>query len=551
MCKIITPSWEGLVLFFLTSLLFTNQTFAAEFSADKLDYRGIFDESIYAQENAKDYEDATLRNLLKENKQAQIDEYFTRLISESEVFRKELLNRSVDMKGTAKEIIKGLLSGAAGWFSYRASVAVGETLERVAPKSGGGVSERSLELERQIERAQQALTKLKKGIDDEIIAILEDEYILKKRHIDKGLQTEIEIMLIRVRDENVELSDKMNFIRNALDLPTTHKVLDLEASIKAFYDNPYFRAFSDEVQNYFLEIICKICVNSNTPQDSKTMLRVTCFFHGAHGAGKTSSAIELAKTLGMPFSSNTIKHINELSPDQVNGRRWDERLGWLTEALVTKGPDKKCYTNGFLILNDYDRVLFPVPDSPPNETALNFLLELVDTDLQEVRNNYFKADINIARLNIFVTSNTKLPSDKELQPVKPSIAKANIDFDREIPEGAVRVNAQNLPFPGNRPSRLINPCGALLSRLDTLYFEGFSEKNLRGFLEIFIDELYVKYAIAKNGLVINELISNVIAEQRVVSGREYVELRDLKRRMENLIVRQKLHNIKLQVSNNI
>ncbi len=67
------------------------------------------------------------------------------------------------------------------------------------------------------------------------------------------------------------------------------------------------------------------------------MLRVTCFFHGDHGAGKTSSAIEIAKTLGLPYSSITIKLINELSPNHVNGRRqWDVRLGWLAEALATK-----------------------------------------------------------------------------------------------------------------------------------------------------------------------------------------------------------------------
>ncbi len=76
---------------------------------------------------------------------------------------------------------------------------MGEGLEKLLPKSGGGASEKNVELERQIENAKQVLAKLKKGIDDEIIATLEEEYILKKRHIDKGLQNEIEIMLIRVR----------------------------------------------------------------------------------------------------------------------------------------------------------------------------------------------------------------------------------------------------------------------------------------------------------------------------------------------------------------
>ncbi len=57
--------------------------------------------------------------------------------------------------------------------------------------------------------------------------------------------------------------------------------------------------------------------------------------------------------------------------------------------------------------------------------------------------------------------------------------------------------------------------------------------------------------MAENGLIMNDLISQVIAEQRVVSGRESVELRDLKRRLENFIVRQKLAKIKLEVSNNI
>src|SRR5260370_33859443 len=129
-----------------------------------------------------------------------------------------------------------------------------------------------------------------------------------------------------------------------------------------------------------------------------------------------------------------------------------------------------------------------------------FVLEFLDTDLKKLRNIYFRTNIVVSSLNIIVTANTPLPFTLGLA---------------------------------------MNPFGALISRIDTVHFEGFSEQDLKNFLTNIIDEMISKYDLVVEislETYKSDLMNQAIVAQRQASGEEQIELRDLKKQLENLIM---------------
>ncbi len=123
-------------------------------------------------------------------------------------------------------------------------------------------------------------------------------------------------------------------------------------------------------------------------------MRTTWYLNGPPGSGKTSAVRELARILGLPFYEITINDTGELSRDNAVGARgWQHKIGWLSSALMKKNDENNRYTNGFLLLNDYDRVLFQGSTKQPNSNAMSFGLDLLDTEKRSYHSPYFDAEI--------------------------------------------------------------------------------------------------------------------------------------------------------------
>lgn len=474
---------------FLCSTIYSLNIFTAEFGADKISYKGIFDESIYDLKDSDS--DAVLLENLDIKKKEKIAAYFTRVIEQSKAYVDSVEKNS---EGSPKVIkfIKTVALGLVGFYARStAGMAVAQTFEQSKAGCQEAIGQENMKkLLSQIEDAKQATTKLMNNIHDEIIGPLEKEYVLKRKYVSIGLRREIETMLIRVRNEESDLSEKLDFIRNALDLPLAPKILNYEEYEKKFLNNKRFNSFDENLRKKLLALIKKICIDSETSDGTSTKLRTTSYFHGHPGTGKTSTTVELAQMLGLPCFSITVHDVSELNRDLIQGTRgWQPRVGWFVEALMAKAPDGKRYTNGILVLNDFDRILIG-PGGMPNVAALTFLCEYLDTDLKEIMSGYFKAVIGVRRLNIFVTANTPLPKD-------------------------------------------VKAYEALLSRADTLAFGGFNEEHVNNFINGFVDDCVNKYKLNASEKV--SLTS--YAERRYSSLRSkgVLDLRTIKREVENKV----------------
>ncbi|MBL0941730.1 MAG: hypothetical protein IBJ00_03230 [Alphaproteobacteria bacterium] len=85
-------------------------------------------------------------------------------------------------------------------------------------------------------------------------------------------------------------------------------------------------------------------------------------------------------------------------------------VGWFAEALMQPilGNTGKTYSNAFLILDDFDRII----ESKDKTLVNSFCLDYLDPSKKFISSHpYFKADVYIRDLIIIITANKKIPAD--------------------------------------------------------------------------------------------------------------------------------------------
>lgn len=457
-----------------------------------------------------------LKNTLKKRKKKQIERFFQKKIQEaSSHFESSLKSDSGLSRETIKKTVARTLSasasfllrkfstGARGFFLLGGGEAAAEAIFGIDYR-GQAHSEKLKELAIKVVKLAESKEELENGLDEELISDIEEAYILKRHFISRSLQESIDDLFIQYRNEEFDKRQRREMIQNALRMPQRHKKIDRAWALDRFRQHSHFESFDDSLKEHLTKLIVKVTTDSQSLVGPNRSLRSTCYLYGPPGSGKTSSAKELAKVLGLPCYEITISNTSDFTKENVEGclgRMSGDRVGWLSDALMQKNEaEQRCYTNGFLILNDFDRVLFSRPD------AIGFLLDLLDTDKTSYYSKYFHAEIGIERLNILVTANTALPGLSK----EPGLGK-----EPRMEEG-----------------RLKNPFAALSSRVWIIAFQGFSEERLAGFVREFLTETARKYSIRLDQTQMEAIIREEIALQKQMSGRPEIELRNLKRQLE-------------------
>lgn len=397
------------------------------------------------------------------------------------------------------DIIKGIAHTFVGMISFN-SMAM-QIIEKYLPFDNKQINDTHDQLKKRVHDLLHTKYELENGIENENISVLEQEYIANKLLIPPFLQNTIETMLIRIRDEPYEISQKIEIVKNALNMPYALQTLNVKEIIKCFNNSEFFKVFDDELREKLREIIIKICIDSEGKTE-ELCHKTTCYLHGPTGSGKTSAVREIAKLLDLPLFEITINDLSDLSRNNVNGVRGypSSSPGWLAEALMKKNAKMRRVVNAILLLNDFDKVLFQGSNNRPNSSALNLLLDLLDPEKRFFDSGYFQAETPIIYLNIFVTSNRPLPK-----------------FDNT--------------------SENYNDFAALISRVDIVEFKGFPEDKLESyFCEKYLDKLLIKYQL-ENDTTTGTFINTAIAQQKAINGDRPIELRDLKKRLEKLVIK--------------
>lgn len=308
-----------------------------------------------------------------------------------------------------------IAGGISNQLTSRGSEYFKDDKVKTVKKKGGEQQLKNLEYQNVLQEVDK-VTKLRdiiiKGIKKEPNNILEmeEEYILKRRFFPKEVRHQVEEALIEARSSFISNLEKAeSFIRKSLLIPTEIKTITFEPIVAKFNKDPFFSAFDKDLQVQLKKVALSICNLSDKNDD--TPERRSYYFWGDPGIGKTCAARNLAILLDLPYLEVSIKTELELSRSFMEGspRHWqNSEIGLLASTLLSNDSKSRSYQNPVLIINDFDRVL--LGDS---QTALSFLISLLDLETTDFCSNYFGSNFDMRRFTIIITGNEKIPNNEK------------------------------------------------------------------------------------------------------------------------------------------
>lgn len=326
----------------------------------------------------------------------------------------------------------------------------------ISPENIPGINERI----RLLEKAKQATIEALKY--DEFAA-LEAYYVIKKPTFNEDTQKLIESTFVDGRKHFQNPHGYRKLLEQMLRIPT--KPLDLKRTFKddkdlldKFYKDKIFKNYSPSTQRELAKIVLAIYHNSLSENtQSKFPVRQVCYFHGDPGCGKTTAAEQIARFFNIPFYKISIRSIADLTIANLEGT-FSKDIGWFGSALIEPVPNShtipsltgiglsdksltkksikeniiystnyflsllpsmNSYKNGFLIINDFDRLLI---DPKTQTAACQFCLDFLDTDKKDFRNHFFKLNLDISQLNIIITGNHEIKNDQVFDALRDRLA---------------------------------------------------------------------------------------------------------------------------------
>lgn len=456
-------------------------------------YKGVFDQSIYDQ------------SIFEDRKSVPFKELKAHLLK-----MKELRLEKVLLQNALQRIeqLKNIIDDGTPLYNYL-----------IKPFGGAFVDLSGIEEWREISKdeAKKKLFELlfeiqllKKALNKESICDLEYKYIQKKRRISPDICDQIEKILLMVREDGVPIQLFRAFIDSAIKMP--NKTLQLsEKALKNITEFEDFGNFDPKLQLNIHCIAKKLIINSKQKNNDDISTRSIYYFYGNPGTGKSTTAKMIPKLLNLPHFICSIRSSTDLSADNLEGstRTYNSHNpGLLANALMSKCENEKSYLNAVLIIEDFDRLLFP--EGGGNISGpLAFLLDYLDPNKKDYFSPYFLAKINISYLSIILTANNPIPK----KPENPT--------DKD-------------------------PYAALRSRVTEVHFPDFPQQTLKSMCTPYAELMGEEYGITPKVINANKgrWVEKAIQNQREKS--HALEPRDLKRQIELIVIEKSLEKGKKQ-----
>ncbi|OJW52297.1 MAG: hypothetical protein BGO67_10625 [Alphaproteobacteria bacterium 41-28] len=270
------------------------------------------------------------------------------------------------------------------------------------------------------------------GIRAEKIKSEEEYYVTHKKDIPEDLQKSIQEALIKSRLPDQAYYSPLNFLKDALSLPLTHKNLeDVESWGKVtqrFNENNFFKVFSEEVRQEVQGIIKNMYFASLSTKGKgpKSGLKNVYYIWGNPGMGKSKTAKEIAKFFNLPAYEQSLGGKSVLNVSELQGTTWlhQGKPGWIARAFLKKGDEGKIYKNSVLIINDLHTLFM----GGNNQQDIKFLLQFLDDETEDYENSYFNSPLDLRHLIIILTSNEDVPQDKIYAPLRDRLKDRIIHF---------------------------------------------------------------------------------------------------------------------------
>ena len=296
------------------------------------------------------------------------------------------------------------------------------------------------------------ITKIKSEINEKMISLqfetvldLENKYVQVKKDLDLSLRTQIERSLILYREcDGILLEIERRFVNEALSLPREVKPLLPES--QDFYQKikEAFHSYTPSVRRAVQKVVQDIVYNSEVEGESSFPTRSVRYFYGPPGGGKTTSILKIADILDLPIHHMTIKGPSDLNPIRLEGGDRlspdNRNLGWFISPLVgNKG--KPSYKNAILLIDDIDLEMNA-------DEVLSSLKYYLDPISKFFSSPYFGCDIYVGHMNIFVTSNQKIPQEEKYKALRSRVEEVYFPADYAKEEYSVFIEYLDKCFRG-------------------------------------------------------------------------------------------------------
>ncbi|GEM_PF-4048990 len=277
-----------------------------------------------------------------------------------------------------------------------------------------------------------------RALDFEPALSSEIKYVTIKPQIFPDLYPQIERSLILLREvEDIYLEIEKRFIESALALPIESLQIisipsrnqDIRGLVAAVRRE--FSTFSPAVIRELEDVVIEIATNSITPGEYDGALRSIRYFWGKPGGGKTTAVEKIVRILGLPYSKVTISSSDDLSKarlegiDRFSAVKESRGMGWFVSPLLSvEGIDRvvigRTFKNSILLIDDVDLEISA-------DEVLSILKLYLDPLTKCFFSPYFGCNIDISQMNIFITSNQRIPLEEKYKALRSRVKEVEFD----------------------------------------------------------------------------------------------------------------------------
>ncbi len=233
------------------------------------------------------------------------------------------------------------------------------------------------------------------------------QYIVKKRLLTQAVQNQIEEQLKIARFYPDQFAPAVHFITTVLELPLQSKRATFNSEKITHLFDGYPPQLIEKVESFVVrQVMNQLVQQDETLHQPKQGKRVSAYFYGAPGSGKTRFAELIAKALDLPFARISLEGASISDLVGRGPKSGDPTPGLIAKAMSQIQSDGVKAKNMVLFIDEADRIINST--QPGSSDILPFMLKLLDPENKSFNNPFFNIDIDTSQLIIILAGNYQI-----------------------------------------------------------------------------------------------------------------------------------------------